>query len=70
MTEQAKSDIASGWICNRCQVALEFEKVRLRYSRSIFALDLPACPKCGMILIGEEPATGKLAEAKQAREDK
>jgi hypothetical protein len=44
---------------------LEAEKVRLQYSRVIFALDLPVCPKCGMVLIDE-----KLAEAEQAIEDK
>jgi hypothetical protein len=38
--------------------------------RTIFALDLPACPRCGMILVAEELATGKMAEAEQALEDK
>ena len=70
MTERAKSGSDSGWICNRCKVPLEVQKVRLQYSRTIFALDLPACPQCGMILIDEELATGKMAEAEQALEDK
>jgi hypothetical protein len=38
--------------------------------RVIFALDLPVCPQCGIILIGEELATGKMAEAEQILEDK
>jgi hypothetical protein len=38
--------------------------------RTIFALYLPACPRCGVILIAEELATGKMAEAEQALEDK
>jgi hypothetical protein len=69
MTERAKSD-DSGWICDRCRVPLKIQTVRLQYSRTIFALDLPACPQCGMILIDEELATGKMAEAEQALEDK
>ena len=70
MTERAKSGSDSGWICNRCKVPLEVQKVRLQYIKTIFALDLPACPRCGMILIDEELATGKMAEGEQALEDK
>ncbi len=58
------------WICNRCQVAVEILQVRLQYRRTIFALDLPACPRCGKVLISEELATGKMLEAEQALEDK
>jgi tRNA(Ile2) C34 agmatinyltransferase TiaS len=70
MTERAKSSGASGWICNRCKVPLEVQKVRLQYIKTIFALNLPVCPRCGMILIDEELATGKMAEAEQTLEDK
>ncbi len=70
MTEWPKSGSDSGWICNRCKAPLEVKKVRLQYSRVIFALDLPACPQCGMILIAEDLATGKMAEAEQVLEDK
>jgi hypothetical protein len=70
MTETANSGAASGWICNRCRIALEVQTVRLQYRRTIFALALPACPRCGLILISEELATGKMAEAEQALEDK
>jgi hypothetical protein len=70
VTDRASSDKDRGWICNRCKVSLEVQKVRLQYSRTIFALDLPACPRCGMILIEEELATGKMAEAEQVLEDK
>jgi hypothetical protein len=70
MTEKAKSGNEIEWICNQCKVPLEIQKIRLQYSRVIFALDLPACPKCGMILVEEELATGKMAEAEQVLEDK
>jgi len=70
MTEKIESKNASGWICNRCNLPLELQKIRLQYFRVIFALDLPACPGCGMILIDEELATGKMAEAEQVLEDK
>jgi len=70
MSEAAGSDSAEGWICYRCGVALEVQTVRLQYLRTIFALNLPSCPRCGLILIDEELATGKMAEAEQALEDK
>lgn len=70
MTERETPGCNSGWICNRCNASLEVQKVRLQYSRTIFAFHLPACPKCGMVLIVEELATGKMAEAEQALEDK
>ncbi len=70
MTEETTSGGETGWICNLCKVPLEVQTIRLQYSRTIFALHLPACPRCGMILIAEELATGKMAEAEQILEDK
>jgi hypothetical protein len=70
VTERVVSGSDSGWICNRCKASLEVQKVRLQYLRTVFALDLPVCPRCGMILIAEDLATGKMAEAEQALEDK
>ena len=70
MTEGTVSCADSGWICNGCGVPPEVQTVRLQYRRTIFALNLPACPKCGLILIDEELATGKMAEAEEAIEVK
>jgi len=70
MTEAVDVKDTGGWICNRCGLPLTVQKTRLQYFRVIFALDLPACPGCGMILIDEELATGKMAEAEEALEDK
>lgn len=70
MTQTSKPPDDKGWICNRCGVPLEVQTIRLQYIKTIFALHLPACPRCGKILIDEELATGKMAEAEQALEDK
>ena len=70
MTERAGFGDGGGWICNRCRAALEVQTVRMQYFKTIFALHLPACPRCGKILISEELATGNMAEAEQALEDK
>jgi transcription initiation factor IIE alpha subunit len=69
MTGRTESDSNIGWICNRCRVPLEVQTVRLQYLKTIFALHLPACPGCGMVLVDEELAK-KMAEAEQALEDK
>ena len=70
MTEGTKPGDHEEWICNQCRLPLEVRTVRLQYLRTIFALNLPVCPQCGMILIDEELALGKMAEAEQALEDK
>lgn len=70
MTEWPKRTDTGQWMCNRCETGLVIKKIRLQYMRVIFALDLPVCPHCNMILIGEELATGKMAEAEQVLEDK
>ena len=70
MTESSRPAGEGGWMCYKCSVPVEVQTVRLQYSRTIFALNLPACPRCGMILIDEELAVGKMAEAEQILEDK
>ena len=70
MTDTASSATDGGWICNLCALPVQEQTVRLQYQRTIFALVLPACPRCGMVLISEALATGKMAEAEQALEDK
>jgi hypothetical protein len=70
MTEMKTPGSESDWICNMCKVPLTVQKIRLQYFRTIFAFSLPACPQCGMVLIDERLATGKMAEAEQALEDK
>lgn len=70
MTDSVMSGSDIGWICNRCRLPLAMQKVRLEYRQSIFAIDLPVCPGCGAVLVAEELATGKMAEAEQALEDK
>lgn len=68
--EWVKTGTESEWDCNQCQAPLEVQTVRLQYMQSIFPIDLPACSACGFILVDEELAVGKMAEAEQALEDK
>jgi len=68
--EWVRSGGDSEWRCNQCQELLAVHTVRLQYMQSIFPINLPACSGCGFILVAEELATGKVAEAEQALEDK
>lgn len=68
--EWVKTGQTSDWQCNLCQAPLAVQTVRLQYMQSIFPIDLPACSSCDFILIPEDLATGKIAEAEQALEDK
>ena len=58
------------WICGNCGTALEVSKVQISYMGSVFVIDLPKCPGCGMVLVTEEMALGKMAKAEQLLEDK
>ena len=51
------------WICGRCRVPLEQIKVQALYLQGAFDVTLPRCPKCGMTLVPESLATGKMVEA-------
>lgn len=58
------------WTCQPCGVALEATKVELYYLNSAFQVELPACPKCGRIMIEPELALGRMLEVEQLLEDK
>ena len=59
-----------GWSCAACGGELEIMKIGFSYMKGNFEVDLPACPDCGLVLVSEELATGKMAEAERILEDK
>jgi hypothetical protein len=59
-----------GWACANCGVPLELGKVNIAYLGSSFPVELLKCPNCGLVLIPEELALGKMAEVEKALEDK
>ena len=58
------------WICSRCGVPLEQIKVQALYMHSAFDVILPRCPSCGLTLIPQSLAEGKMAEVEALLEDK
>jgi hypothetical protein len=45
-------------------------KVEFAYMKGNFAVELPACPNCGLVLVTEALALGKMAEVERILEDK
>jgi hypothetical protein len=45
-------------------------KVRTRYLGNVFSVDLLRCPECGIVMVTEDIALGKMAEAEAVLEDK
>jgi hypothetical protein len=58
------------WKCRRCRVHLELAPVTVTYLDQEFSAELPRCPVCGLVLISEDLALGKMAEVEQILEDK
>ncbi len=61
---------AGGWSCDRCGEELKPTPVNLEYMDSRFTVELPFCAKCGIALISEELAMGKMLEVEKLLEDK
>lgn len=60
----------SGWKCADCGAELKLRPVELEYLDSLFNVELPACPDCGLVLIPEDLAMGKMGEVERLLEDK
>ncbi len=58
------------WLCANCQVPLEVGKVTVSYLGSAFPVDLLRCPRCGLALVPEDLAMGRMAEVEKTLEDK
>lgn len=64
-----EADVA-GWQCSQCDEPLKLAPTNLEYMGSRFNVNLPSCPKCGMVLIPEALAMGKMLEVEKLLEDK
>jgi len=57
-------------VCDSCGRRLKMKIAEVTYLGSVFRLELPTCPSCGMVLVPEELATGKMLEVEKILEDK
>jgi len=70
MSKYVDLHIYRDWVCVDCGVPLAPGKVDISYLGNSFPVELLKCPNCGMVLIPEELALGKMAEVEKALEDK
>ena len=64
------SQEAADWSCTSCGGELSLIKVGFTYMKGNFEIDLPACAVCGLVLVPENLALGKMAEVERILEDK
>jgi MFS superfamily sulfate permease-like transporter len=64
------SQEAATWSCASCGGNLELTKVFFSYMKGNFEVDLPACAACGVVLVPESLALGRMAEVERILEDK
>ena len=57
-------------ICCKCNEHLVIGPVDLEYLGNGFPVDLPKCPKCGLVYIPESLALGKMLYVEKSLEDK
>ena len=58
------------WMCVKCGLPLESAQVKVAYLGNAYPVKLLKCPKCGLVLVPEELALGKMAEVEKTLEDK
>ncbi|MFW5487794.1 MAG: DVU_1557 family redox protein [Desulfovibrio sp.] len=58
------------WRCGCCDVPLETKGVEITYLGSLFNVELLVCPKCGLPMVPEEVAMGRMLEVERLLEDK
>jgi NAD-dependent SIR2 family protein deacetylase len=58
------------WQCHHCHQRLVVGPITVEYLGNRFTTNLPHCPNCGMVLVSEDLALGKMAEVEQILEDK
>jgi hypothetical protein len=51
-------------------VPLEAGKVTVEYLGNAYPVDLFKCPQCGLVMVPEELALGRMAEVEKTLEDK
>jgi hypothetical protein len=59
-----------GWVCQKCQSPLTFHQAKVNYMGASFEVGLPGCAKCGITMIPEILAFGKMLDVEKILEDK
>ena len=69
MANEDGSTVA-GYECLKCGIPLQSGKVTVSYLGSSFPVDLLKCDSCGIVLVTEDLALGKMLQVEKTLEDK
>ena len=58
------------WMCSNCDLPLQPGQIMVAYLGNAYPVDLLRCPRCGLALVPEDLALGRMAEVEKALEDK
>lgn len=70
MNQTQEQSAPDQWNCSQCNLPLETGKIMVSYLGNSYPVDLLHCPNCGLVLITEDLALGRMAEVEKALEDK
>ncbi len=70
MNDTVSAGDLPSWTCARCGEPLTQGKIEIAYLGSAFPVDLWHCSTCGLVLIPEELALGRMLEVEKMLEDK
>lgn len=70
MSPNSETPEGTNYVCARCGIPLKPTNVEVAYLDSAFPVDLLACHQCGMVLVTEDLAVGKMANVEKLLEDK
>lgn len=70
MSQYYEDALLENWKCGKCGTDLKPAKVDIAYMGSQFSIELPKCETCGMTLIPESLAQGRMAAVEKILEDK
>lgn len=70
MSDQTSQTLSAPWECARCGVPIESDQVTVEYLGSAYPVSLFKCPQCGLVMVPEELALGRMAEVEKTLEDK
>ncbi len=70
MNNTLKETQKTSWKCGKCGGELKLGLVRASYLGNDFEVEELKCLSCGMVLITEDLAQGKMFEVEQSLEDK
>ncbi|KUO77853.1 MAG: DNA-binding protein [Desulfosporosinus sp. BRH_c37] len=70
MNKSLKQTQTTLWKCGKCGGELQRGSVKASYLGNDFVVEELKCLNCGLVLIDEELALGKMFEVEQSLEDK